>query len=292
MLANLASKEIGLENVILDYGVDKRIEFQHLYRRLESINSQDALLLLDSYNNYKPQRNSEVPLLHYVQKDGNNYHLLSSEGEYKFIGMVRKFVPIAHNKACSDYILKNVNLIAVGGVVQSADNEIMVMMRGKKVDVPGKLIPSPAGNMEYSEEFGRMPTLEEELFMESAEEVDLEADTFVDIKPVAIVKGLKESYNPVVTYSMRSSLPTHKIRERFEEAIKNNQYEDREMTPVKADEKIVINYILDNADRLVDNGVGMIVHWGQYFFGNKWYEEVKKSIEEKFQFVPVRDFLR
>lgn len=285
VLADFTPKQIGLEDVELAYFGDFRHTlFQDLSMWVDARSRRDGMMLLDAYQNYNPKRNSEVPLLDRISREGNKNYLLSSKGEYKFIGMVRNYVPKSTSKECADYILRKVNLLAVGGVVESTDNEIMVMTRGKKVDVPGKLLPSPAGNMEYSDDLKRMPTLSEELYLESNEEVGLVRDDYVEIKPVGIVKDLKDSFNPVVCYSMKSNLTTKKVVERFREAIKKNQFEDKDINPVKLDEKNIVKFVAENSDRLVGNGAGMIMLKCKYDFGNKWYDQAVKSLNDNFVF--------
>ena len=183
-----------------------------------------------------------------------------------------------------DTLVKNIAPIGFIGILETSDNQIVYEVRGKSVQVPGKIIPLPAGNLEDTECSGKMQTLIEGLYQRGDREIGFNRNDMDEssISLIGIGRDRIESWNPAPTFVIRTLKTLDRVREKYQHAKNITPQEESErLIPKQIDEKILGDYVVDNAQNFVGNGIGATLLYGRFKFGGRWYMDTVGRLTEK-----------
>lgn len=191
---------------------------------------------------------------------------------------------------------------APGDIVESADGYIVVGTRGGGTYLEGRVMPFPVGHpvYEYNQRnpnISHLQTPMQALSKQTIRELDLPvyadmigvSGAVKDLYTIGAVRGNHGdhgSWNPCVVFVLESKWTTEQLREGYKRAV--DRYEHERFIPVPIDRKVLTSLLRGEYEygteegqrvkipfsRLIDNGLGELLLYFRYRFGDGPYEQI------------------
>lgn len=191
---------------------------------------------------------------------------------------LRRWIPeLAEESLERAKILTNLLPLGATIVMESADGKILFEERGK-VEVPGKYYPAPAGGCE-TRDWRVFPEPFRSIKGEAWEETGLLPEDYGPLKLIGIVRDQTDSFNPTFIYHAISKMELDEIVAKAE-GIAPEAGEHQRLFGVKATEEEILGIYLRNKEKQLGNGIGCILAFGKYKFGDLWATEAVKKLAE------------
>lgn len=274
VIEDFTENPIRNENLKVRYNRENLFSVEDLKRQIYEINSLDADLFFNEYQNSQAKlRETEIPLLVGIRKSGEDYIFNTVQGHYKIVGAVRNFYKKAVDERSKEILLKSANPIGLVGITRTKDGYIAISERSSKADVPDILVPTPVGNFGWDYENNRLPTFEEKLVERAKFKAGFKPDEFFVDKPLVVARGLNQSVNPAISYAARVDLDRDQVLDRLKEAQKKSDLADKKITFLRIDERETLDALETYGEEVVvDNGLAGVFFYLKDIFGKKWSE--------------------
>ena len=235
-----------------------------------------------------PRSNTYVLNLKEMMCDEDRLKLCTNYTTMRSQFALRRWVPtLTEENVQREKILRSVLPLAVTMLVETADNYILMEERGK-VEIPGKYHPAPAGGCEtrywqtYPDPFRCVKG-------EAWEEIGLLPDTdYQALSLIGLVRDQTEGFNPSLIYHTKTSLSLDKICQNAQ-SFAPEAGEHQRLFGVSVDSDQIPKFCVQNKEKMIGNGLGILLAFGQYKFGSEWYSD---TVKEMSQFGwTIKDFL-
>lgn len=179
----------------------------------------------------------------------------------------------------SDAILRYILPIGGAMILETADNQILIEERGK-VEMPGKYNPAPAGGCE-TRNWRVRPELFRSIEGEAWEETSLlpERD-YGAVSLIGMARDHTEGFNPAFAYHTKTHLPLQEVIQRAE-SIAPEAGEHQRLFGASAHPDKLLDFCIEHQMSMVGNGLGDLLAFGNYKFGDDWLKSSIKELEKK-----------
>ncbi len=202
-------------------------------------------------------------------------------------GILRNGLLYEMPKEEQERILRKLAPSAPAAVVESTDGYIVVGGRGEDFHLAGQIMPFPAGHPVYNPSTDSLESPWEALDRESREELNFslgEAKSFCIIGAVRGHHGSYGSWNPAIVYCIEAGLDIKQLEERHKNAP--DRPENKIFLPTPADSRHLSEFLKTKVferdgrgrHKLIDNGLGELLLYGRYRFGDSWYEQLIQEL--------------
>lgn len=170
------------------------------------------------------------------------------------------------------------NVLPIGGemMLESSDGKLLIEERGK-VEVSGKYQPAPAGGCE-TRNWRVFPEPFRSIKGEAWEETGLLPEDYSPLSLIGVARDLTDGYNPTFVYHATAKIPLAEIIAKAD-SIAPEAGEHQRLFGVKNDASRVLQFCTENAQKIVGNGLGGIIAFGGYKFGNYWVTEAIQELK-------------
>ncbi|MEM5855610.1 MAG: hypothetical protein QW472_04830 [Candidatus Aenigmatarchaeota archaeon] len=220
--------------------------------------------------------------------------------DFKTLSGLRLGIFAKLEEELQDNLLAQLAPTSPGAVVETSDDKLILGVRGKKVHLDGKIMPFPVGHPRYI--FHRNPSqnyLEnplQSLARQAITEMNLPLyspdmnrvyGVAKEILLIGVVRdrGTTEnpsgSWNPLPTFFIKTKWDAELCRRGYESAV--DKYEHERFLTIHADETALSKTIEEFYPRFVGNGLGELLIYGRFRFGDKWYEKCILKLVKKYK---------
>lgn len=230
----------------------------------------------------KPRKNTWVANLQNLEYAPGHLKIGYNLSDMKTLFGARK-VPKRLDEGGRETLAKYVAAIGFIGIIETSDYQTIYEVRGKSVQVPGKIIQLPAGNLEDYECSGKMQTPIEGLYQRANKEVGFDSKDMheTDVSLIGVVRDRMESWNPALVFIMNTPKTSEQVREKYQVAKNLTAEEESErLIPKQLDEKVLHDFVLNDASNFVGNGIGATLLHGRLRFGRKWHDDLVSQLNE------------
>lgn len=238
--------------------------------------------LQEEVNSVQPRKNTWVANLRTLNYSSGTLSIKYNLTDMKTLFGMRKIGPKL-TYVEQENLVRRIAPIAVLGIIETRDNYVAYEVRGKTIQAGGKILQFPAGNIEFANNIGeKMPTPLEELCTEAAEEsgFGIEDMQELDLYTVGMVRDRTDSWNPPLVFVMDTPKNLEEVKEKYLAAHQLSLEESERFVPQPLDEGEIRDFVLNNADVFVGNGIGATLLHGRFRFGRKWYDDLVARLEE------------
>ncbi len=190
---------------------------------------------------------------------------------------LRRWVPtLSENNLQRELILHHVRPLAVTMLVETADNYILMEERGN-VEIPGKYHPAPAGGCE-TRHWQNHPDPFRCIKGEAWEEIGLLPDK--DYQPpmiIGLVRDQTEGFNPSLIYHTKTFLSLDAICQNAD-SIAPEAGEHQRLFGAPIHPEHIREFCQQNMEKIIGNGLGMLLVFGQYKFGSEWFSDAVQDV--------------
>ena len=202
-------------------------------------------------------------------------------------GVLRKGLLYEMPKEVQERILRKLAPSAPAAVVESSDGYIVIGGRGEDFHLAGMIMPFPAGHPVYNPSDGSLEKPWKALDRKSRAELNFpleEAERFCIIGAVRGHCGSYGAWNPAIVYFIEAGLDIRQLEERHKDAP--DRPENEIFLPTPADPLYLSEFIKANVlkrderggHKLIDNGLGELLLYGRFRFGDLWYEQLIQEL--------------
>ena len=213
---------------------------------------------------------------------GENYFMKVVQGDYRLVRTMREYVSSSTDPACADSVLRTINPLSIGGVVE-VENKVIFKSRSMPF-LTGMWEAPPGGYVDFVPNRGTDPsrakTLEETLFTEIREELQIEREEVESFVPIGIHRAMRRSMTTDVDFYFRTGLSEQKLLERFERAKGADGGEHDDFQLVTADEKILKDYLVRSAKSIADSSLGRLALYYKMKFGESAQRDLLEELRD------------
>lgn len=179
----------------------------------------------------------------------------------------------------STLLFQHVLPIGAAMILETADEKILMEERGK-VEIPGKYHPVPAGGIE-TRDWWVFPEPFRCIKGEAWEETALlPGKDYGDVAFIGIARGCIEAFNPMLTYHTKTASELGKIIEQAN-SIAPEAGEHQRLFGAPIDAEKLLAFCLDQHEKIIDNGLGGLLAFGNYKFGREWLDSSVQELGKK-----------
>ncbi|MEK6937916.1 MAG: hypothetical protein AABX04_02635, partial [Nanoarchaeota archaeon] len=190
---------------------------------------------------------------------------------------LRRWIPeLSEDSPERALILQNV--LPIGGemMLESIDGKILIEERGK-VEVSGKYNPAPAGGCE-TRNWKVFPEPFRSIKGEAWEETGLLPGDYSPVGLIGVARDFTDGYNPTFVYHAVVKLPLAEIIAKAD-SIAPEAGEHQRLFGVETTASKLLDFCTENVQKIVGNGLGGIIVFGGYKFGDSWVQEAIQELE-------------
>ncbi len=206
--------------------------------------------------------------------------------DFKTLSGLRAGILAELEEELQDKLLTKFAPTGIGAVVETSDEKLILGIRGK-IHLEGKIMPFPAGHPEYTQNNLENPL--QALTREAIEEMNLplSSEEYEELYLIGMVRDRgttfdpKGSWNPLATFYVKTKLDSASLSKTCLSAT--DKYEHLRILISQSDEKILSKIIEELYPKFVGNGLGELLLYGRFKFGEKWYEGCKTKLCRKYK---------
>ncbi|QQG40212.1 MAG: hypothetical protein HYS81_02275 [Candidatus Aenigmatarchaeota archaeon] len=276
----------------------------------------DVRKIAPDFNPRHPRQNTYVPnVIDMSTRDGSVYlkhGWTDMQSQFNLRDLYQKTQEGSKEREILETRVNPVGAIMVTTATsEDGQNYILAEMRSKNVQVPGKVMPAPAGGWEglltekpvlpgksepvwrdvYSNKVS-IDTMGDAIQIEAYEETGMLRGDYSKPKLTGIGRDLWMAFNPTLFYMTESNLTFEQLKERARTAPEAAEHE---LTfGIIADEEGVSKFLLEERDERnktlpdvdfkgqnIGTGDAAMLAWGWNTFGITWSSETVKAMESK-----------
>lgn len=287
LLADMTNGKFTLENVNYDNTAlhSKVFFYGTVVDRVGDINGIEEDRLVKVYESDKSGGDWKKTMIVggvKVSSTGENYFMKVVMGDYRLVRTLREYVSSSADPACADSVLRTINPLSIGGVCEVEDK--VIFKRRSTPFLTGMWEAPPGGYVDFLPGRGTSPSrarsLEEALFTEIREELQIEREEVESFTPIGIHRAMRKSMTTDVDFYVKTSLSEQKLLGRFERAKRSDRREHDDFQLVTADERILRDYIVGNVKNMADSSLGRLILYYKMKFGGKAQTDLLEDLRE------------
>lgn len=273
---------------VLTRYVDSGVWWNRVREEVSDISLKEDDLLKRCYDGASLEHDGLIGMAVKISKGEGAYLVKACMDRYRYVKVLREYVPKSSDSFAADRVYSRIMPLASKGVVESADDRIMLVRRGDHVDLPGMITTPPGGAVDYIEPERRLESFREALHRESIEEIGLLPSDYVSVYPIAIYRDMRDSFMLSAGYRMRSLLTADRIEERFDSAVSRNGGESKSIWSEEADPDLLTHLLHERGDEMTGSCRAALIFYGKNRFGEEFDRLSGPLLEDKVVLRKVR----
>jgi len=195
------------------------------------------------------------------------------------------------NERYRSYILRRVAPTAVGAITETGDNKLLIGVRGRSLAMGGKMMFFPCGHPRYifEAEYLEVPTqalarqfVTEANFPLYSSRIDEVYGPIENISVIGLVRGIGSiinrsgSWNPLIIFHIETDWNEEQHRNAWKTLA--DKWEHEKIFFISTDEDKFTNFITRHVENFNDNGIGEVLVYGRFKFGDDWYSKICREL--------------
>ena len=228
----------------------------------------------------EPRANTYVLNIKKIKVDGSIIHLDTNYTNMRSQFALRRWIPaLPKESAERKALLRYVVPIAGAMILETSDDQIVMEERGA-VEIPGKYHPAPAGGCE-TRHWQVVPEPFRSIMGEAWEETGLlPGQDYSNVALIGIARDHTEGFNPAFTYHAKTNLKFEEVR-RYADSIAPEAGEHERLLGAPVDPHQLLTFLIQHNDMIIGNGLGEILAFGHYKFGEEWLHTSLEALTQK-----------